>query len=304
VIFSTVGTILGGIWANGAWGRFWGWDPKENGALLIVISQLAILHARMGGYLREHGVCMAVALRGHVIAFSWCGVNLLGVGLHSYGFTQGIHTALMTYYYFQWGTVGLGGLAWVLERRRARAVASAAQPAPVGKKLKQGTQPASAERAPLPRPTPRPGARPSPDPSPACGAIAAAAANLGLWLGSWLLDAGPDKPRGSRKGLRFSEGTLFPPLQSSCKRKGSNVNRRTFASTLILALGVLAGASSCASTSKEVSTLQGVDDLVGRVELLHFEAELSKARSENALDSLEGLASGGFRGDPVAASTS
>jgi ElaB/YqjD/DUF883 family membrane-anchored ribosome-binding protein len=79
------------------------------------------------------------------------------------------------------------------------------------------------------------------------------------------------------------------------------VNRRTFASNLILTLGLVAGSSACASTSKEVSTLQGVDDLVGRVELLHFEAELSKARSENALDSLEGVASGGFRGDPVAA---
>ncbi len=80
VIFSTVGTILGGIWANDSWGRFWGWDPKENGALLIVLSQLVILHARMGGYLKEHGVCAAAALGGTVVAFSWFGVNLLGVG--------------------------------------------------------------------------------------------------------------------------------------------------------------------------------------------------------------------------------
>jgi len=78
------------------------------------------------------------------------------------------------------------------------------------------------------------------------------------------------------------------------------VNRRTFAAHLIVLLG-LAGASGCASSSKEVDTLRGVDELVGRIELLHFEAELSKARSENALDSLEGLANGGFRGDPVAA---
>lgn len=79
------------------------------------------------------------------------------------------------------------------------------------------------------------------------------------------------------------------------------MNRRTFGANLILLLGLAAGASSCAGTSKEVDTLRGVDDLVGRVELLHFESELSKARSENALDSLEGLANGGFRGDPVAA---
>jgi ABC-type transport system involved in cytochrome c biogenesis permease subunit len=145
VIFSSVGTILGGIWANDSWGRFWGWDPKENGALLIVISQLAILHARMGGYLREHGVCMAAAFGGTVIAFSWFGVNLLGVGLHSYGFTSGIHKALWTYYTFQWGTVGLGGLAFYLDRLRARAApASPAQPpqAKHGKKVKEGAQPA------------------------------------------------------------------------------------------------------------------------------------------------------------------
>ena len=116
LIFSTVGTILGGIWANDSWGRFWGWDPKENGALLIVLSQLVILHARMGGYLREHGVCMATAFGGTVIAFSWWGVNLLGVGLHSYGFTSGISAAVWSYYYIQWAIVGIGALTWFRER--------------------------------------------------------------------------------------------------------------------------------------------------------------------------------------------
>lgn len=125
LIFSTVGTILGGVWANESWGRFWGWDPKENGALLIVISQLVILHARRGGHLREHGVCAAAAFGGTVIAFSWWGVNLLGVGLHSYGFTSGVHRALWTYYGLQWGVVALGGLAWLRERRAARGDAPA-----------------------------------------------------------------------------------------------------------------------------------------------------------------------------------
>jgi ABC-type transport system involved in cytochrome c biogenesis permease subunit len=122
LIFSLVGTILGGIWANDSWGRFWGWDPKENGALLIVISQIAILHARMGGYLRQHGLQMATAFAGTVIAFSWFGVNLLGVGLHSYGFTNGIHQALWTYYFIQWGIVAAGGVALLVERRVADAL--------------------------------------------------------------------------------------------------------------------------------------------------------------------------------------
>jgi ABC-type transport system involved in cytochrome c biogenesis permease subunit len=117
LIFATIGTILGGIWANESWGRFWGWDPKENGALLIVITTLVILHARRGGFLRDHGTCMAAAFLGTVVAFSWWGVNLLGVGLHSYGFTSGIHTALWSYYGLQWGIVALGGIAAWRERR-------------------------------------------------------------------------------------------------------------------------------------------------------------------------------------------
>ncbi len=85
-LFSFVGTVLGGIWADQSWGRFWGWDPKENGALLIVLWCAFTLHARWGGYLRARGL-MACAIFGNVVtAFSWFGVNMLGVGLHSYGF--------------------------------------------------------------------------------------------------------------------------------------------------------------------------------------------------------------------------
>ena len=85
-LFSFVGTILGGIWADQSWGRFWGWDPKENGALLIVLWNAVILHARWGGLIKERGL-MAMAVFGNIItSFSWFGVNMLGIGLHSYGF--------------------------------------------------------------------------------------------------------------------------------------------------------------------------------------------------------------------------
>ncbi len=85
-LFSLVGTVLGGIWADQSWGRFWGWDPKENGALLIVIWNATILHARWGGMIKDRGL-MNMALFGNIItAFSWFGVNMLGIGLHSYGF--------------------------------------------------------------------------------------------------------------------------------------------------------------------------------------------------------------------------
>jgi ABC-type transport system involved in cytochrome c biogenesis permease subunit len=85
-LFSLVGTVLGGIWADQSWGRFWGWDPKENGALIIVIWNAVILHARWGGLVKQRGL-MALAIFGNVVTgWSWFGVNMLGVGLHSYGF--------------------------------------------------------------------------------------------------------------------------------------------------------------------------------------------------------------------------
>ncbi len=119
LLFSVVGTILGGIWANDSWGRFWGWDPKENGALLICLMNLAILHGRMGGFLRDHGVCTAAAFGGTVVAFSWFHVNQLGVGLHSYGFTEGVLTGLYSYYSIQWGIIALGFIPWLLARKAA-----------------------------------------------------------------------------------------------------------------------------------------------------------------------------------------
>ena len=94
LLFSFVGTVLGGIWADQSWGRFWGWDPKENGALLIVLWNAIILHARWGGFARERGI-MAMAIFGNVItSLSWFGVNMLGVGLHSYGFMDKAFWAL------------------------------------------------------------------------------------------------------------------------------------------------------------------------------------------------------------------
>ncbi len=98
LLFATVGTVLGGIWANNSWGRFWGWDPKENGALMIVLWLLIVLHARIAGFIRDYGVILGAICCGMIVAFSWFGVNLLGVGLHSYGFTSGIATALKTFY--------------------------------------------------------------------------------------------------------------------------------------------------------------------------------------------------------------
>ncbi|MGK0188233.1 MAG: ABC-type transport system involved in cytochrome c biogenesis permease subunit [Verrucomicrobiales bacterium] len=98
LLFSLVGTVLGGIWANYSWGRFWGWDPKENGALMIVLWFLMILHARVGGFIKEFGLHLLSVIGGAVVVFSWFHTNQLGVGLHSYGFTSGVMFAINTAY--------------------------------------------------------------------------------------------------------------------------------------------------------------------------------------------------------------
>ena len=85
IFFSFVGTVLGGLWADDSWGRFWGWDPKENGALIIVLYNALVLHARWGGLVRERGLAL-LAIGGNIVTtWSWFGVNALGVGLHAYG---------------------------------------------------------------------------------------------------------------------------------------------------------------------------------------------------------------------------
>lgn len=106
--FSFIGTVLGGIWADQSWGRFWGWDPKENGALLIVLWNAVILHARWGGLVRDRGI-MNLAVFGNIVTgFSWFGVNMLGIGLHSYGFMDAAFKWLMIFNSTQVGIILLG----------------------------------------------------------------------------------------------------------------------------------------------------------------------------------------------------
>ncbi|RIK77263.1 MAG: hypothetical protein DCC67_12870 [Planctomycetota bacterium] len=89
IFFSFIGTVLGGLWADDSWGRFWGWDPKENGALMIVLWNAIVLHARWGKMVGDRGLAALAVLGNIVVAWSWFGVNQMGVGLHAYGFTEG-----------------------------------------------------------------------------------------------------------------------------------------------------------------------------------------------------------------------
>ena len=90
LIFSFLGTMLGGVWADQSWGRFWGWDPKENGALLIVLWCSLLFHARISKLIGPRGMAAGSVLGVIVVLLAWLGINLLGVGLHSYGFTSGL----------------------------------------------------------------------------------------------------------------------------------------------------------------------------------------------------------------------
>ncbi len=107
---SLTGTVLGGIWADQSWGRFWGWDPKENGAVMIVLWNAVILHARWGGLVKQRGL-MCLAIVGNIItSWSWFGTNMLGVGLHSYGFMDAAFWWLLAFVLTQVAIIALAQL--------------------------------------------------------------------------------------------------------------------------------------------------------------------------------------------------
>ena len=88
-VFTMLGTLLGGVWADFAWGRFWGFDPKECGALFVILWAMLLLHLRAGRLVDAHTFALLNCFNVIVTFLCWFGVNLLGVGLHSYGFQGG-----------------------------------------------------------------------------------------------------------------------------------------------------------------------------------------------------------------------
>lgn len=109
LFFTALGTILGGIWADQSWGRFWGWDPKENGALLIVLWLTFLLHGRIGGILQDRAYILCGMVTCPIVAVAWFGVNFLSVGLHSYGFSDRLAEVLGGFLALE--GVLIGGLA-------------------------------------------------------------------------------------------------------------------------------------------------------------------------------------------------
>jgi ABC-type transport system involved in cytochrome c biogenesis permease subunit len=98
VLLLAAGTILGGVWANYSWGRFWGWDPKETWALITLLCYLALLHGRLAGWWSGFGLAVGSVACFLSVLMSWYGVNfVLGRGLHSYGFGTGGFSYVATF---------------------------------------------------------------------------------------------------------------------------------------------------------------------------------------------------------------
>ncbi|MGC8640913.1 MAG: cytochrome c biogenesis protein [Isosphaeraceae bacterium] len=97
VLLIALGTILGGVWADYSWGRFWGWDSKEVWALITLLVYLVPLHGRFAGWVNTFGLVVSSVVCFLSVMMAWYGVNfVLGVGLHSYGFVEGGSQGLMT----------------------------------------------------------------------------------------------------------------------------------------------------------------------------------------------------------------
>ncbi|HEY2614134.1 MAG TPA: cytochrome c biogenesis protein CcsA [Chthoniobacterales bacterium] len=98
VILLAAGTILGGVWANYSWGRFWGWDPKETWALIALLCYILTLHGRLAGWWTQFGLVVASVVCFLAVLMAWYGVNfVLGKGLHSYGFGIGGETYVVSF---------------------------------------------------------------------------------------------------------------------------------------------------------------------------------------------------------------
>lgn len=120
VVLLAAGTILGGVWADYSWGRFWGWDPKETWALIALLGYLAILHARLSGWVKSVGTLIGAVTSFNLVIMAWYGVNfVLGAGLHSYGFGAGGVEYVSAFVLLNFAFVGY---AYALNRAR-RAVA-------------------------------------------------------------------------------------------------------------------------------------------------------------------------------------
>lgn len=144
VLLLAAGTILGGVWADYSWGRFWGWDPKEVWALIALLGYLAILHARFAGWVRQFGLAALSVICFSLVVMAWYGVNfVLGVGLHSYGFGGGGQPYIFAAILIQSCYVAAAGVRYLQNRPAVAEPANGPRPAHSRTTTIAGRQPAT-----------------------------------------------------------------------------------------------------------------------------------------------------------------
>ncbi|MEZ6045700.1 MAG: cytochrome c biogenesis protein CcsA [Planctomycetaceae bacterium] len=110
VLLLAAGTILGGLWADVSWGRFWDWDPKEVWALISLLVYLVVLHGRFAGWVGTLGTNIGAVLCFNAILMSWYGVNFVLPQIHGGLTGSNTPTAVGLHSY----ATGAGGLEYVV----------------------------------------------------------------------------------------------------------------------------------------------------------------------------------------------
>lgn len=121
VLFLIVGILLGSVWANSAWGRYWGWDPKETWALITWFYYLSLVHAQKKGYIRERGLAIASLFGFLLVLVTYYGVNYYLAGLHSYAKGESVGLPLPVVLFVLAEAIILIGYGAITWRRKALA---------------------------------------------------------------------------------------------------------------------------------------------------------------------------------------
>ena len=118
VFLLSVGIILGGVWADYSWGRFWGWDPKETWALIADLGFILLLHGRVVGWIGPYALLAWSPIAYLLVIMAWYGVNfILATGLHSYGFSSGGAKMVVTYMVSQVSLVAIAVIGTKIKSR-------------------------------------------------------------------------------------------------------------------------------------------------------------------------------------------
>jgi len=119
VLLLTVGTILGALWADVAWGKFWSWDAKEVWSLICILAYMIILHGRYIGWFGDFGLTAGAVMGLTTILMTWYGVNyVFGSGLHSYGGGAGGQYEALAFVAANWLFLGVAAVRYLAETRR------------------------------------------------------------------------------------------------------------------------------------------------------------------------------------------